>query len=110
LTDTLRFCPTFALPPPPGFFDVEVSGFFDVDSVDAVDVDDVVDEVSADDEVSDRAGFAAATHGMTAVVTTPAPMPNATASDPTRPMNFACPIFVPFPRSGVAADEPASKA
>jgi hypothetical protein len=45
----------------------------------AVDVD-----VVSVDEVSD--GLADATHGIAVVVTTPAPIPKATASTPTRPI------------------------
>ena len=57
----------------------------------------VVDALSVDEDVSDCDGVADAMHGIAAVATTPAPMPNATANAPMRPMSLACPMvsFLP---------------
>jgi hypothetical protein len=72
----------------------------DDDGPDAVDVesgDDALSEVDSEpDDVDDPAsdGSAAATHGE---VATPAPIPSATASAPTRPTYFAFPMPVLLP-------------
>jgi hypothetical protein len=78
-TGVLPFTETLRLPPP---------------DVVAAEVFGVGDE-SVDDVEPEFGGLADATHGSAVVAMTPAPMPNATANAPTRPMYPAPPISVP---------------